>query len=208
MAGRGTNTARKGRLNGGAGLRLDWGATLASKGAGVLQPQHLRFRRLPVGHKTLHVVMLDLSASMLRGEKLAWAKGCLLALTEQFYRDRDDLAVIGFAGEQAQWLQKPAKAAAFNAAWIAPLQGGGATPIQSAVQAVEGVLRRCPPGTRATVWLLTDGRFDPLPTRPAHAEHCHIIDFENEALALGRCHRLAEMWRGEWMPASCFGAES
>jgi magnesium chelatase subunit ChlD-like protein len=28
-----------------------------------------------VGSKTLHLVLLDLSASMLRGEKLAWAKG-------------------------------------------------------------------------------------------------------------------------------------
>lgn len=208
MAGRGTNTSRKGRLEGVAGQRLDWGATLASKGSAALQPQHLRFRRQPVGHKTLHVVMLDLSASMLRGEKLAWAKGCLLALTEQFYRDRDDMAVIGFAGEQVQWLQKPAKAGAFNAAWIAPLRGGGGTPIQSAVHAVDSALQRCPLGTHATVWLLTDGRFDPLPARPERAEHCHIIDFENDAVALRRCQRLAAMWRGQWMQASCFGADS
>jgi magnesium chelatase subunit ChlD-like protein len=203
-AGRGGNTSRKGRLNGAAGRRLDWVSTLASKGRGALRPEHLRFRPRPVGSKTLHLVLLDLSASMLRGEKLAWAKGCLLALTEQFYRDRDHMAVIGFAGEQARWLQSPAKAGAFNAGWIAPLRGGGGTPIQPAVDAVEGALRRCPPGTRATVWLLTDGRFDPLPVRPEGVDRCCIIDFENDAVALGRCQRLAAMWCGEWVRAELF----
>ena len=74
MAGRDSNTARKGRSLGPASRQLDLAATLAAKGPGALQPQHLRFRRQPQGRKTLHLVLLDQSASMLRGQKLAWAK--------------------------------------------------------------------------------------------------------------------------------------
>jgi len=163
VAGRDSNTARKGRSLGPASRQLNWAATLAAKGPGALQPQHLHFRRQPQGRKTLHLVLLDQSASMLRRQKLAWAKGCLLALSALFYRRRDAMAVLGFAGEQAQWLQKPGKAGLFNEHWIAPLRGGGATPIQSAIDAVQDAVRRAPAGTRAAVWLLTDGRFDPLP---------------------------------------------
>ena len=78
-----------------------------------------------MGSNTLHCVLLDMSASMLRGEKLALAKGCLLALTESFYRRREHLAVIGFSGNEARLLQAPGKVATFNAGWIAPLRGGG-----------------------------------------------------------------------------------
>ena len=208
MAGRDSNTARKGRSLGPASRQLNWVTTLAAKGPGALQPQHLHFRRQPQGRKTLHLVLLDQSASMLRGQKLAWAKGCVLALSTLFYRRRDAMAVLGFAGEQAQWLQKPGKAGLFNEHWIAPLRGGGATPIQSAIDAVQDTVRRAPAGTQVAVWLLTDGRFDPLPQRPRGVDDCYIIDFEDGAVALGRCHRLAELWGGTCVPAAQWGAPS
>jgi len=184
-------------MQGPTSSRVDWVKTLAGKGRRALAPSHLQYRPLPVGSNTLHCVVLDMSASMLRGEKLALAKGCLLALTELFYRRRERMAVIGFAGAQAQLLQAPAKVAAFNAAWIAPLQGGGGTPVQSAMAVLEAVLtqqKAAQAGLHSTVWLLTDGRFDPLPARPAGADACHIVDFENDAVALRRCERLALSW--------------
>lgn len=206
--GRDTNTTRKGRRQGTISRSLDWAATLASKGQGVLGVQHLRYRRQPAGTQTTHFVLLDLSASMLRGQKLAWAKGCLLALTAMFYRSRDHMAVIGFAGQQAQWLQKPARVPAFNEHWIAPLRGGGATPIQSAIDAVNAELKRHGPDRHACIWLLTDGRFDPLPARPEHIEECYVIDFEEDVVTLERCRRLAQQWQGHLLPASQFGCRS
>ena len=174
----------------------------------MLGVQHLHYRRQPAGTQTTHFVLLDLSASMLRGQKLAWAKGCLLALTAMFYRSRDHMAVIGFAGQQAQWLQKPARVPAFNEHWIAPLRGGGATPIQSAIDAVNAELKRHGPDRHACIWLLTDGRFDPLPERPEHIEECYVIDFEEDVVTLERCRRLAQQWQGHLLPASQFGCRS
>lgn len=179
--------------------------TLTSKGSEPLRARDLRYRRQPVGSNTLHCVLLDMSASMLRGEKLALAKGCLLALTESFYRRREHLAVIGFSGNAARLLQAPGKVATFNAAWIAPLRGGGATPVESAMELAQALMqrrRKACAGELLSVWLLTDGRFAALPARPALADSCQIVDFENEAIALQRCRRLAQDWDAQWISAA------
>ncbi len=171
----------------------------------MLQLEHLRFRRQPVGSNTLHCVLLDMSASMLRGQKLAWAKGCLLALSGQFYRRREHLCVIGFSGSKAKLLQVPGKVTAFNEAWIAPLQGGGGTPIASAMElanALLGKYKAQKSSAMVSVWLLTDGRFDPLPARPDGVDVCQIVDLENEVVALQRCERLAQAWDAELILAS------
>lgn len=170
-----------------------------------MQRDHLRYRPQPQGSQALHCVLLDMSASMLRGQKLALAKGCLLALTEDFYRRREHLAVIGFSGGSAQLLQAPGKTAAFNAGWIQPLRGGGATPVESAMELAQTLLRRArnaSPGQLLSLWLLTDGRFTALPARPALADSCHIVDFETDAVALQRCRRLAHEWDAQWISAA------
>lgn len=203
--GRGANTARKGRLTGAAGTRLDWVGTLRTKGRRSLQVQDLRYRPQPVGSGTLHCVLLDMSASMLRGEKLALAKGCLLALTEDFYRRREHLAVIGFSGNAARLLQAPGKATAFNAEWIRPLAGGGGTPIESALALADVLMQRARRGSSGrllSLWLLTDGRFAELPARPHLADSCHIVDFETDTIALQRCRRLARDWDAQWIGAA------
>ncbi|MOA51351.1 hypothetical protein D3C78_1744920 [compost metagenome] len=82
------------------------------------------------------------------------------------------------------------------------MRGGGATPVQSAMAMLEALLqqqKRSQPGLLASVWLLTDGRFDPLPARPQGADACYIVDFEQEALALQRCARLAQVWGAEYV---------
>lgn len=179
--------------------------TLARKGRRPLKREHLHYRPQPVGSQTLHCVLLDMSSSMLRGEKLALAKGCLLALSESFYRRREHLAVIGFSGAQARLLKAPGKALAFNAGWIQPLRGGGATPVESAMQLAQQLLHRAraaSSGQTLSLWLLTDGRFSALPARPLLADSCHIVDFETEAVALQRCRRLALDWDAQWISAA------
>ncbi|WP_200843588.1 VWA domain-containing protein [Pantoea sp. 18069] len=177
--------------------------TLGAKGRGPLQARDLRYRARPVGSHTLHCVLLDMSASMLRGEKLALAKGCLLALTESFYRRREHLAVIGFSGDEARLLQAPGKVATFNAPWIAPLRGGGGTPVEAAMALAHRLLQRQAASKQLlSLWLLTDGRFETLPARPPLADSCHIVDFEIEAVALRRCQRLARDWDAQWISAA------
>lgn len=147
---------------------------------------------------------------MLQSSRLSLAKGLLLEWTAQFYRRREDLAVIGFAGTQARVLQPPRKAVAFNEAWIAEIAGGGATPARSAVALADAVLskrRHNVPGQHIAVWLLTDARFDDLPPRPRHADVCTVVDFDDAAVALGRAARIAQAWGAECWLATDIGTE-
>jgi magnesium chelatase subunit ChlD-like protein len=141
---------------------------------------------------------------MLKHGNLALAKGLLLHWTRQLYRQRAELAVIGFGGGGAQLLQPPRRAVAFNEGWIAAIGGGGGTPVGAALQLAEQLMaqsRRRMPGRQRGLWLLTDGRFAALPPRPRHADFCVVVDFEGEAVALGRAERIAEAWQAEHVSA-------
>ncbi|ATE62460.1 magnesium chelatase [Thauera sinica] len=190
-------------------MRIDWPRTLAAKGTARLGRGHLRHRPPPAGSATLHCLLLDCSASMLRGRRLALAKGLLLAWTSRIYRRREALAVIGFAGSTAHVLQPPRKAVAFNEGWIAAIAGGGGTPAASAVALADRLLaqhRRRTPGGRIALWLLSDARFAELPPRPLHADHCTVIDFDDGPAALGRARRLAHAWDADCVSARSLAA--
>lgn len=142
---------------------------------------------------------------MLRSQRLARAKGLLLAWSAMLYRQRESLAVIVFSGKAARMLQAPRKAVVFNERWIAPIAGGGGTPAASAVTLAEALLarhRRCTPGEHLAVWLLSDARFASMPPRPRHADQYAIIDFDEGPLALGRARQLARAWQADHVPAS------
>ena len=201
--GRASNTSGAGRAQTPARQRLDWHQTLAVKGAQPLALAHLRYRQQASGAKLVHCVLLDQSASMLRGQKLALAKGYLQALAEQAYRSRDSLCVIGFSGTGAQLLHRSLKAQAFNTAWIEPIGGGGGTPLDSALALLDEHLRtmRKQAPLYACLWLLSDGRFASLPPRPPQADQITVIDFDTQWLQLQRCQKLAQEWGAELIRA-------
>lgn len=164
---------------------------------------HLRYRKQPAGAQLMHCVLLDTSASMLRGQQLARAKGYLQAIAEQAYRQRDQLCVLGFSGDSAYVIQAGAKAQAFNDGWIRPIAGGGGSPLASAISLLERLLqhaRRQGP-VHACVWLLTDGRFAQVPERPNGAGQITVVGFDRGGLPLQLSQRLAARWHADWVPA-------
>ncbi len=184
---------------------ISWLQTLLLRRNAPLRREHLRFKPVRGNASLLHCVLLDCSASMMSTGQLAAAKGVLLDLGRQLYRRRDALAVIGFAGNGVQLLHDPHKVGARALDWIEPIGGGGGSPVQLAVQSAEQLLlrqRRRYPDRRRVLWLLSDGRYDPLPGLPRHVDECHVVDFESGFLTLGRVRRLAELWQAQYMPAS------
>jgi magnesium chelatase subunit ChlD-like protein len=184
--------------------RIHWPRTLLNKKAAPLLAEHLSFYRQASESGLLHCLLLDCSGSMLKHSNLALAKGLLLRWSEQIYRQRGELAVIGFAGNQARLLQRPQKAVAYNDTWVAAISGGGGSPAVSAVQLAEQTLakvRKSAPGKQIGLWLLSDGRFSQLPARPRHADFCVVVDFENQPLALGRAVQIARLWGAEHVRA-------
>ncbi|MBK1674799.1 magnesium chelatase [Ectothiorhodospira shaposhnikovii] len=195
--GRGDNPGRQresSRLGPGA---IHWHRSLIHKGHGPLTRDALVYRHRRGHGDMLYCLVLDCSGSMLRRDKLALAKGLLSTWVQQIYVLRGELAVIGFSGSGARVLQPPARAAVFNEDWIAPIGGGGGTPMASGVALADALLlqvRRRNPGKRIGLWLLTDGRTHRIPPKPVHADFCQVVDFETEAVPLGRAARIARAW--------------
>ncbi|QLF91754.1 magnesium chelatase [Pseudomonas sp. ABC1] len=185
-------------------MRLHWPRTLLAKGQAALRPEHLRFRSVRGGARQLHCLLLDCSASMLRGDKLALAKGWLLHCAEDCYRQRADLLVIGFAGQRAWLIQAPRRASANSRGWIAPLGAGGGSPVDAALTLSEreiGNWRKRHPGGECGLWLLSDARFRQVPPCPDAADFHVVVDFENDSIALGRAERIAQTWQAEYVRA-------
>lgn len=190
-----------------AGGGWDWPRTLVARGAATLTPAHLRQRSSQTPPIRLHCFVLDCSASMASRGALARAKGVLLSLLEQAYRRRDQVALICFGGTQAELRLSPRKAAAWNDDWIAPIRGGGGTPLRAAVSRADDVLSAHAGKAQGWLWLLTDGRTREVAARPPHAEQAWVIDFEEGPVRLHRAEALAAAWQAHHAHASDWAME-
>ncbi|WP_454726590.1 MULTISPECIES: vWA domain-containing protein [Cupriavidus] len=187
-----------------AGTRVHWPRTLAAKGAGPLAPAHLRLRAQHAHAGVLHCFVLDCSASMLQGRQLALAKGVLLRLLQRAYQARAEVALVCFAGTHAEVRLQPARARPWSETWIRPIAGGGGTPLALGMRRAGELLARAGrrrPAQQRWLWLLSDGRSAEQPARPRWADAVMVVDFEQQAVALGRCQALAAAWHGDWLTA-------
>lgn len=172
---------------------------MLAKGPRHLQRTHLRHRPLPLQPARLHLIVLDTSASMRAGGRLAWAKGHALHLIEQAARAGDDVALLHFGGARIELLLPPGRARAAGGRHVRPLGGGGGTPLAAALAQANQLLRRAAASTprEAWLWLLTDGRTLEHPPPPRAADHVVIIDFDPPERPLGRCAAWARQWGAE-----------
>ncbi len=85
---------------------------------------------------------------MLAGKRLALAKGLLVALFDRAYRERAEVALVCFGGGQAQVRRQPGAAHWWNEHWVAPIGGGGGTPLALGVRSAAQRAGAC--GARAS----------------------------------------------------------
>ncbi|WDD94197.1 VWA domain-containing protein [Burkholderia sp. FERM BP-3421] len=179
------------------GARIAWPATLAARRGERLRAAHLRYRPYAARGGVLHCFLLDCSASMLEGERLARAKGLIVALFERAARRRETVALVCFGGESAEQRFGPAVPRWWNARWLAPVGGGGGTPLARGVAAAQRVLAqaaRRQPAQQRWLWVLSDGRSQETPARPTQVDQIVWVDFDDASLRLGRGERLAQAW--------------
>jgi magnesium chelatase subunit ChlD-like protein len=178
--------------------------TLLSKRNRPLDRRHVRFHRTQGDGSVLHCFVLDCSGSMLTGKRLALAKGLIVALFDRAYRERAEVALVCFGGGRAEVRREPGAAHWWNERWLAPIGGGGGTPLALGVRTAATVLARTArrkPSQQRWLWLLTDGRTSESPSRPGHADRIVIVDFEGEAVRLRRCAMLADAWNADYQTA-------
>ena len=184
----------------------DWPRTFIARGAEPLAMRHLRRQPVQARGGRLHCFVLDCSASMATSGALARAKGVLLSLMDEAYRHRDHVALVCFAGQQVQLRLPPRKAGAWNDDWVAPIAGGGGTPLSQGVDKAAQVLAQtCGAGPRqGWLWLLTDARTREQPARPQSAQEACVIDFDAGRVALHRARALAAQWQARYLPAEAW----
>jgi magnesium chelatase subunit ChlD-like protein len=183
---------------------IDWMATLRAKRSARLAAQHLRYRRTQGDGAVLYCFVLDCSGSMLAGERLARAKGMLVALFDRAYRERAEIALVCFGGARAQVRRQPGAAHWFNESWVAPIGGGGGTPLALGLASAGTLLERAArrrPSQRRCLWVLTDGRTNERPRAPRAANEIVVVDFEEGAIRAGRGEMLANYWDARYVTA-------
>jgi magnesium chelatase subunit ChlD-like protein len=176
--------------------------TLRAKRNMPFDAKHLRFRRTHADAAALHCFVLDCSGSMLTRERLARAKGLLVALFDRAYRERAEVALVCFGGGRAEVRRQPGAAHWWNERWIAPIGGGGGTPISLGLQSATNVLERAArrkPAQKRWLWLLTDGRTNETPAVPHGADRIVVVDFDEGFAHAGRCETFARAWRAEYV---------
>ncbi|PTB20038.1 magnesium chelatase [Trinickia symbiotica] len=187
-----------------SGKRIAWPATLERKRQDRLRAEHLRFVREESRTGVLHCFLLDCSASMLGGARLATAKGLLLACFDRAASERAEVALICFGGARADLRFGPAVPRWWNERWLRPIGGGGATPFQLGMNTATRLLERAArnkPGQERVLWVVTDGRSGDCPVKPSAADRVVLVDCENVAPALGRCLQLAREWDAMYVRA-------
>ena len=103
----------------------------------------------------LVVFAVDASASM--RPAMRTAKGTALELLKDAYQHRDDVAVVTFAGTDADVVVPPTDSVSLAARHLKELPTGDRSPIPAGLDAAREVIDRADPDTSAVV-LVTDGR--------------------------------------------------
>lgn len=184
-------------MQGTPGKRIAWLPTLIAMRQDTLRTEHLRFAREAPQGGVLHCFVLDCSGSMLGGQRLALAKGLLIALFDRASASRAEAALVCLGGAGADLRFGPAVPRWWNERWLSPVGGGGGTPLASGVRQAAQVLERSArrkPAQQRWLWILTDGRSGDQPARPRHADEVVFVDFERAAIRLSRCRTLADAW--------------
>lgn len=193
------------------GAMLDWPASLRARRVdaqagqdAMLTSAHLRWRQAMAKPQTLHVFVLDSSASMLASGAFARAKGLVLQWMRWAYLQRAPVALLCFGAGQVQWRLPPRRAPRWNADLIEPLGGGGGTPLARAMHAAWELLARqsqMAESPAGCVWVLSDFRSPDVLTLERQSAPKGLaqvlVDCESPAAKpqFRGAQRLTESWR-------------
>jgi len=127
----------------------------AGRGSATVESRDLRASVRAGESATLVVFAVDASASMRPAMRAA--KGTVLELLKDAYRERDEVAVVAFAGEDAEVLLPPTDSVTLAARHLKDLPTGDRTPLPAGLATAGEVLDRADPEAGIVV-LVTDGR--------------------------------------------------
>jgi magnesium chelatase subunit D len=198
--------------------RVDAAASVraaTARGASAVESRDLR-QSVRRGDATALVLFaVDASASMLSAMRAA--KGVLLELLKDAYQQRDEVAFVAFAGDDANVLLPPTDSVSLAARHLKDLPTGDRTPLPAGLRTAGDVLDRADPAAGVVV-LVTDGRANVADGSPvgqtreaarrlaAAGAHVVVVDAGDED-STGLTGLIAEETDGERVPLSALSAQ-
>ncbi|AOW81012.1 Mg-chelatase subunit ChlI [Halodesulfurarchaeum formicicum] len=127
----------------------------AKRGSEPLERRDLR-QSVRAGSATALVVFaVDASASMRPAMRAA--KGTVLELLKESYEERDEVAFVAFAGDDAEVLLPPTDSVSLAARHLKDLPAGDRTPLPAGLETASELIERADPAVSVAV-VVTDGR--------------------------------------------------
>ena len=188
------------RQNGG----IDIAQTLR-KSMGGWPPQQLLRRKAHTGKAVLHCILLDTSGSTLAEQTFAKAKGVILDIAERAYLQREQISILGFGGEQVDWLLPQVRAPQNIRVQLDELGAGGGTPIHQALEDAERYLQqalRQQSQLELYSYILTDGRVTGAFATKVWPGQLTVVDTELAPVKRGRAQELARALKADYISLS------
>lgn len=187
----------------------------AARGASTVEAGDLRQSVRTGETSTTIVFAVDASASM--RPAMRTAKGVVLELLRDSYQQKDDVAFVAFAGEEADVLLPPTNSVSLAARHLKELPSGDRTPLPAGLETARLVVEQSDTET-AIVVLVTDGRANVADGSPTDATRNEarrlartgteliVVDAGDESRA-GLSALVADTADGERVPLSSLSAD-
>ena len=201
---------QRGSSQGGANLgkrqsgSIDMAQTLRSS-VGEWPPKQLVRRKGREGKPVLHCILLDTSGSTLADQTFAKAKGVILDIAERAYLRREQISILGFGGDQVDWLLPQVRAPQNIRAQLDAFSAGGGTPMHQALADAQQYLvqaLRQQPELELNSYILTDGRVSGDFPVAAWQGALAVIDTEQSPIKRGRAEELAQALNADYLSLS------
>lgn len=179
-------------------------------------PDAVMLKRYSIRRKNTILFVVDASRSQGAGERLAFAKGAVLALLSEAYCERSRVGLITFGNSHAQIVLPITGSVDLAAEKMQDLKAAGNTPLgmglRLALQTIETEQRKHPEQMSLLV-LLTDGKANydsekgkPLSLAVQAAEEIQkrqiptlVIDTENSVFNMGLAEKIAKAAGAEYV---------
>ncbi|MCV2401334.1 ATP-binding protein [Marinomonas sp. C2222] len=165
-------------------------------------PSQLINKAEKTGQSSLHLILLDTSASTLKQGGFAKAKGVILDIANRAYLAREQISVLGFGQDNVSSILSKVRAPKEIANLINDLEAGGGTPFRVAIQNASRLLDKehiSQPDLVCYTYILTDGRTQADVSDISLRGNVVLIDIENAPIKRGRGISLAEQLSAQYV---------
>ncbi len=154
----------------------------------------LSYRKKQKSTDTLHLILLDISASTLLGQLSDRAKACVLEISKQAYLKRENIQVLGFGNAKVQQVLAKVRAPKELSRALNSITVAGGTPLRDVLVHAQQLLTKLAKQNSAAItrcYLITDGRSRAEVADIKLTVPTVLIDTENSQVKRGRGKKIA-----------------